>query len=265
MLAGKLEWVFPGDGVGTLWGLMAGGMGQGGGTDHCAPQPAVSPSTSVSRISSQDARISPSSSPNSFARGCHLMGGRILCWTSSQTTGDHILRPHKLSLPWKGRLQNTGGPAGGSWLLLGPCGSGIRACIYAHMVPCESSLGVLPESKNSPLCPAQPPYLAVPLPQFQDHEWRALFGVLRVLVQQEVLKDKRLRPCGGCRAPEALGTLAVMQEDQANEGPCRWGHGVKLSCQVRLSSLAAAATGPGTWAGLGWASQPLSESYRHIG
>lgn len=92
--------LFLGDGVGTLSaGIYGRGVRQGGGTDHCTPQPAVSPSTSVSRISSQDARISPSSSPNSFAKGCHLMGGKIRCWTSSQTTGDHMLRPHKLSLP----------------------------------------------------------------------------------------------------------------------------------------------------------------------
>lgn len=109
---------------------------------------------------------------------------------------------------------------------------------------------------------AQPPYLAVPLPQFQDHEWRAISGVLGVLIQQEVLKDKCLCPRWGCRAPEALGALAVVQEDQANEGPCRWGHGVTLSCQVRLSSLAAAATGPVTWACPGWASQPLSKGHR---
>lgn len=56
-----------------------------------------------------------------------------------------------------------------------------------------------------------------------------------MLIYQEVLKDKCLCPRGGCRAPEALGALAVVQEDQANEGPCRLGYGVMLSCQVRLS------------------------------
>lgn len=56
-------------GCGEVWqGPGAGVWGQ-----------ALSPSTSVSRISSQDAKISPFSPPNSFTRGCHFMGGRIRC------------------------------------------------------------------------------------------------------------------------------------------------------------------------------------------
>lgn len=72
-----------------------------------------------------------------------------------------------------------------------------------------------------PICPAQPAYPGVPLPQLQHHERRALPGVLRALVQEEVLEDERLGPRGGCGAPQGLGALAVVQEDQPEEGV--WG------------------------------------------
>ena len=70
---------------------------------------------------------------------------------------------------------------------------------------------------------AQPsaPHLGVPLPQFQHHKWWAVSGILRVLVQKEVLEDECLGPCGGCRAPQGLGALAMVQKDQPNEGPWR--------------------------------------------
>lgn len=82
-----------------------------------------------------------------------------------------------------------------------------------YMMLCESD-----PREHVPLCPAQRPYLGVPLPQFQHHEWRALAGVLRALVQKKVLEDERLGPRGGRRAPQSLGALAMVQEDQTNEG-----------------------------------------------
>lgn len=67
------------------------------------------------------------------------------------------------------------------------------------------------KKKNSSVL--SPPHLGVPLPQFQYHKWRALFSVLGVLVQEEVLEDERLGPGRGGRAPQGLGALAVVQED----------------------------------------------------
>lgn len=135
---------------GCGWGPLAvgtcgRGVGQGEGAGHHTPSRALSPSTSVSRISSQDAKISPSSSSNPFTRGCHLMGGRIRFWTSSQTTGDHMLRPHKLSLPWReGEVHKTWRPgwqgSGSSW---DSDNSRINAMCSANQVPLEHFPNIL--------------------------------------------------------------------------------------------------------------------------
>lgn len=92
---------------------------------------------------------------------------------------------------------------------------------------------------------SSPPYLRVLLPQFQHHEWWACFGVLGVLIQKEVLENERLGPRGGCRAPQGLGALAMVQEDQPNEGP--WGiEGEEGVLPLSLSSQV-------LQGGLGWA------------
>ena len=79
---------------------------------------------------------------------------------------------------------------------------------------------------------SSPPYLRVLLPQFQHHEWWACFG-------------ERLGPRGGCRAPQGLGALAMVQEDQPNEGP--WGiEGEEGVLPLSLSSQV-------LQGGLGWA------------
>lgn len=99
-------------------------------------------------------------------------------------------------------------------------------------------------------CPASPPYLGVPLPQFQHHEGWAVFGVLGVLIQKQVLEDERLGPRGGYRVSQVSGALAVVQEDQPNEGS--WGVEGEESIEcLRLFFLAAASTRPGTQGGPG--------------
>lgn len=85
-------------GRGRSWSLWKPG---GGGGPRRGRSPSLSICTFVSRISSQDAKISASSSPNSLTSGCHLRGVKTQPWTSSQTTGGHMLRPHKILFPWR--------------------------------------------------------------------------------------------------------------------------------------------------------------------
>ena len=73
------------------------------------------------------------------------MGGRIRFWTSSQTAGDHMLRPHKLSLPWReGEVHKAWRPgwqgSGSSW---DSDRSRINATCSANQVPLEHFLNIL--------------------------------------------------------------------------------------------------------------------------